>query len=74
MSDPKPTREIQEVKVKCPCGRTHVFNGGHYDRVIMSCGRPYWILQPKRAGQFVLFPWPGPNLTRAEMETQSASV
>jgi hypothetical protein len=56
-----------EVKVKCPCGKTHVFDCGHYDRVIVGCGRPFWALQPKRNGPLVMFLWPGPNLTAREM-------
>ena len=59
--------EPQNVSVKCPCGTVHRFRAQHYDRVIVECGRKYWVLQPRRAGAYVLKPWPGPNLTREEM-------
>lgn len=39
----------------------------HYDRVLLACGKPYWVLQPRRDGPYVLKPHPGQNLTRAEM-------
>ena len=58
----------QMVSVACPCGRVHAFAAAHYDRMIVSCGRRYWVLQPKRQGSLKLFPWPGENLTRAEMK------
>ena len=57
----------QLVSVACACGVKHLFPCGHYDRVIVSCGRRYWALQPKRNGELKLFPWPGENLTRREM-------
>lgn len=60
-------RAISEsLSVACPCGKTHTFCAGHYDRVLVSCGRPYWALRPRRNGPLQLYPWPGPNLTRAE--------
>lgn len=58
---------VQMVSVACSCGVNHLFSCGHYDRVIVSCGRRYWALQPKRDGALKLFPWPGENLTRREM-------
>lgn len=59
---------------KCACGKVHaVDNVVHYDRVILDCGRPYWVLQPKRNGPLTLFPWPGPNLTRAELAAKEAA-
>ena len=57
----------QLVSVACPCGVKHLFPANHYDRFIVSCGRRYWALQPKRNGELKLFPWPGENLTRREM-------
>lgn len=53
--------------VKCPCGETHGQYLGHYDRMKASCGRVYWVLQPKRNGPYKLRPWPGlPGLTLAQ--------
>jgi hypothetical protein len=54
------------VAFHCACGSVHHISVQHYDRVIVSCGRPYWALQPKRNGPLRMFPWPGSNLTRQE--------
>ncbi len=51
----------------CACGKTHRVEAQHYDRVQVECGLRYWALQPQGKGPLVLFPWPGPNLTREEM-------
>jgi len=56
----------QIVAFACRCGKPHRIQVNHYDRVILSCGHPYWALQPKRNGPYQMFPWPGPNLTRQE--------
>lgn len=58
---------IAAMTKPCPCGKLHRVEAQHYDRMIMECKRPYWALQPKRNGPLVLFPHPGPNLTRQEM-------
>jgi hypothetical protein len=51
----------------CPaCGKIHRVEAVHYDRIITDCGRPWFVLQPKRNGPLVLFPHPGPALTRRE--------
>ena len=67
--DPGP----QEVSVVCTCGKTHCFNIRHYDRVLLSCVRPMWALQPKRNGPLVMFPWPGPALTARELAAKEAA-
>jgi hypothetical protein len=55
------------VSIRCECGETHGNYLGHYDRLRASCGRFFWVLQPNCDGPFQLFPWPGQNLSRAEM-------
>jgi hypothetical protein len=56
----------QTVTGTCRCGKAFRIRVSHYDRVILSCQHPYWALQPRRNGPLVMFPWPGPALTRAE--------
>jgi hypothetical protein len=56
----------QHVTFECHCGRRYSGTVGHYDRVLPDCNHPHWALQPKRGGPLVMYPWPGPNLTRAE--------
>jgi len=68
MAKPTTAMATQFVSVACPCGVKHLFPASHYDRFIVACGRRYWALQPKRNGELKLFPWPGENLTRAEMK------
>lgn len=58
----------QKFRVSCECGKKLVGVFGHYDRKICPCGRGYWALQPKREGPLAIYPWPGPNFTRTEME------
>jgi len=54
---------------KCPCGKTLIVANElrHYMRIILACGNVVWALQPRRGGPLVLYPWPGPNLTREQM-------
>jgi hypothetical protein len=58
---------IATMRQPCACGKIHRVEAQHYDRIIVECGLRYWALQPKSKGPLVLFPWPGPNLTREEM-------
>lgn len=53
---------------QCKCGKRHSFAATHYDRLILECGRPVFILRPKRNGPLVAVPHPGQNLTREEMK------
>ena len=62
-----------EVKFSCVCGKVHVFDAQHYARCITSCGRLFWVLQPKRGGPLKMFPWPGPNLTARELAEREAA-
>ena len=62
------TTETQYVAVKCDCPGRRGQYLRHYDKVrCPDCGLMFWALQPKRGGPLVSKPWPGPNLTRAEM-------
>jgi len=51
----------------CECGRAHHLTVGHYDRMLLKCGRMMWALQPKRNGPLVMFPWPGPPMPAREL-------
>lgn len=51
---------LQFVRTPCECGATGGWrNVEHYDVVRCSCGKYYWILQPKRNGAFVAKLYPG---------------
>jgi hypothetical protein len=56
----------QQVTFECHCGKRYRTTVAHYDRLWLDCGHPHWALQPKRGGPLVMYPWPGPPLTRAE--------
>ena len=57
--------------VRCPvCGKKHVVDAEHYDRIITECGARWFVLQPKRSGPLVMIPHPGFCLTRREMGTK----
>ena len=59
------------VTINCACGKVHCFEVGHYSRILVKCGRPYWALRPIRSGPLVMFPWPGQNLSRQQMAEQA---
>lgn len=58
------------MKRPCACGKIHIVEADHYDRIILDCGRKFFVLQPKRNGPLELRPWPGPNLTREEYKAK----
>ena len=62
----------QYCSIECDCGKKIGTYFRHYDVARCSCGRAWWALQPKRNGPLALSIWPGPNLTRAEMEGKTA--
>lgn len=49
------------VKFRCRCGERWTQMMKHYEIVRCKCGAFYWVLQPKRDGDFQSFPWSGPN-------------
>jgi hypothetical protein len=63
----------QPVKFNCPCGSSSTEVVGRYAVVRCRCGKFQWTLQPRRGGPLRFFPWPGPNLTRAELAEQEMS-
>ena len=60
--------ERQYVAVKCDCAGRRGGYLKHYQVVrCPDCGLFFWAIQPLKNGPLVARPWPGPNLTRAEM-------
>lgn len=68
-----PADKMQVGTGCCPCGKSHCFMLGHYDKAVAKCGRVYWALQPKRNGPLALYPWPGPMLTAKEFAEKQRS-
>lgn len=68
------TATTQPVRFKCACGHSSTEVAGHYDIVRCKCGKFQWALQPRRGGPLRFFPWPGPNLTKAELAKQQAAT
>ena len=66
--------EGQWVPIHCPCESKGGQYLKHYDVVRCSCGKFFWALQPKRNGPLKAFPWPGRNLTRAELEEKEGNI
>ena len=61
---------------KAPCAvckKIHCVEADHYDRIQTDCGARWFVLRPKRFGPLVLFPHPGPALTRWEMAEKEAA-
>lgn len=74
MSKPAQTAEKGETVIyQCPCGKTHqLADVEHYDRLLLKCGNKVWAIRPLRNGPLKLNPWPGPNLTAAELRERQA--
>lgn len=60
-------KEYVALPAPCECGKPHGARLDHYQLLRASCGRIFWALQKRRNGPLKLFPWPGHNLSRAEM-------
>ena len=71
MSTPIPAQTFVR---NCGCGSTGQVVLGHYEIGRCPCGRFFWALQPKRNGPLALFPWPGPTLTKWQLEEQDKNA
>jgi len=74
-NNPQPELQGQNCAYMCKCGKVHTVTGiVHYGKYLLSCGAAVWALQPKRNGPLKLFPWPGPALTKWELEEKEKAA